>query len=175
MNTIPLRKGRRTVIDLINRDNGTSFRYGRLDMGDPIPLLNKPRNTALHVWEKVQSQYKPGVTVWYNRLDVKKVFEMMWGETALLQLDVSGCSRLSELIDVLNKAYSFELVPEDIVDIELDPDVPYTFAELQMSNKSHLYVGVLPVHLYNIDLSKVRLTSDGRIRLNDDGTIRYIN
>jgi hypothetical protein len=174
MNTIPLRKGSHTLIDLINRDNGTNYKYGKLMLGDPIPLTGKSRNTGLRIWEKSTSSEQSGTTVYYNRLDIEKVFKMMWGNDKPLQLDVTGYSRLSEMVDVLNKEYSFDFILGDLVDMEFDSTVPYAEAVLHISPKSHLYTGTIAVQLYSVDFSTIRITSDGRIRMVDND-VRYIN
>jgi hypothetical protein len=168
MNTIPIRKGTRTLVNLINRDNNTAFKYTDLVLGTPSIINTGGRNTKVTVWEKKHTSPADGVDVTYNRLDIEKVFKMMWGDAALLQLDVYNCTRLSDLLDYINKTYSLELVSDDIVDMEFDQLIPHVAATLQVSDKSHLYIGTLPIHLYTVDLSKVRITADGRIRIRGD-------
>lgn len=169
MNTIPIRKGTRTLVNLINRDNDTAFKYDDLVLGPPLALATGERNTQVRVWEKRHTAPLDGVDVTYNRVDINRIFKMMWGDDAILQLDVFGCARLSDKLDYINKTFSLELIPDDIVDIEFDQSEPYIERTLQVSDISHLYTGTLQIHLYTIDLSQVRITADGRIRIRGDG------
>jgi hypothetical protein len=168
MNTIPIRKGTRTLVNLINRDNNIAFKYDDLVLGNPIVLENGDRNTQVTVWDKKNTAPADGINVTYNRLDIEKVFKMMWGNDALLQLDVYNCTRLSDMLDRINKTYSLELTPVDVIDMEFDQSIPHVEAIIQVSDKSHLYTGTIAVHLYTIDFTQVRITADGRIRIRGD-------
>lgn len=174
MNTIPIRKGTRTLINQINRDNNRSFKYDALLLSDPVVVDLHGRNTKVTVWEKQHTSPLDGVDVFYNRLDIERVFKMMWGDDALLQLEVYNYTRLSEMLDYINKTFSLELIPEDIIDLEFDQTIPHAEVTLQISDKSHLYTGSIAIHLYTIDLSQVRITSDGKIRITDED-IRYMS
>lgn len=174
MNTIPIRKGTRTLINQINHDNNRSFKYDALVLSDPVVVNLRERNTKVTVWEKRHTSPLDGVDVFYNRLDIERVFKMMWGEDALLQLDVYNYTRLSDMLDYINKTFSLELTPDDIVDMEFDKLIPHVEVIMQVSDKSHLYTGSIAIQLYTIDLSQVRITSDGKIRITDED-IRYIS
>jgi hypothetical protein len=173
MNTIPIRKGTRTLVDLINRDNNVAFKYDELVLGDPVVIENKDKNTQVTVWSAKHTAPSDGVNVTYNRLEIEKVFKMMWGDDALFQLDVYNCTRLSAMLDTINKMYSLELTQSDVIDMEFDQSIPHVETIIQVSDKSHLYTGSIAVHLYTIDFTQVRITADGRIRIrgNDVSTI----
>lgn len=171
------RKGVRELylkINEANRGNGRRLKSGELLLGPPRTVSGGEYNTSVLTWADPSLSYAGGVFFRYNRVDITRAFEQMWGKESELVLDIAGYTKVSQLLKAIERRYSLELDPEDIIDVDLDQSAAYFVAELKTSALSYIYKGSIALHLFNSNISKTRKTSSGQLRRTNNG-IRLVN
>ena len=161
-------------INRANRANGVRLKPGQLLIGPPRDVIGGAENTTILTWADPSLSYEGGVFFHYDRVDINRVFEAMWGKEADLVVDMAGMTKASQLVKTLERRYSLELDEEDIVDVDLDQTQAYSTIELKTSALSYIYKGSITLHLFNSRLSRARRTSDGQYRRTEKG-IRQIS
>lgn len=161
-------------INKANRGNGIRLRLGQLLLGPPREISAGAHNTSILTWADPSLSYVGGVFFRYDRVDITRAFEQMWGVDSELVLDIAGYTKASQLLKTLERRYSLELDEEDIIDADLDQFTAYSTFELRTSALSYVYKGSITLHLFNSGLATCRKTSSGQLRRTDAG-IRRVN
>lgn len=106
------------LLDEINRLNANAFTLSDLDFGVPARVNQYERNTKIKVTATPNSKYIGSQEVWYNRLDLTKVFASAQIET--IELKGYDVQSTLDLLKELNHTYSLNLDDKDIVEEALD-------------------------------------------------------
>lgn len=101
------------VIELVNKDNGTSIKLGDLVFGIP-ELSNGKHNSRVLATATPGSYYSGSVKINYNRVDISKVVK---GRSTIFNL--TDETKLSDLIPDIDERYELRLTPNDYLDSDL--------------------------------------------------------
>jgi hypothetical protein len=139
------------LVDLINETNGTALAPVDLELGEvtPLPIVPLPGQDAPPVTlacilaqPGVDSVFRGETLLMYRRIHVAK---------ALLGLPPfvaarGSAEKVSQLLPQINARFGYNILPEDVVDADLEPsvdaeeEVPFT---LTIAPDSLIYVGAI--------------------------------
>ena len=135
------------VIELINKDNGTSIKLGDLTFGVPELLPTGKHNSRVLATATPGSYYSGSVKINYNRIDISKIVR---GRSTLF--NIRNEKLLSELIPAIDERFELRLTPNDYIDTALPtfaaniPDEEKT-VELVANPKSLVFIKSLKLTL----------------------------
>lgn len=106
------------LLDEINRLNDNAFALSDLDFGEPSVVMQHDRNSMVVVTATQASKYTGTQNVFYDRLDLTRVFST----AGIEQVELKGFDVRTtlDLLKELNHAYDLALDDRDIIDEPLD-------------------------------------------------------
>ncbi len=132
------------VIDAINEQSGSKFKVTDLTFEVPQVVSEKDRNTKVRVTATESSKAFGSMNIWYDRLDIARLFEISSIE---VELHTAQVNSTKDLLPELNLLYGLGLEAEDIVDEQLVTDDRPINAEIKMQPTCLAFTGTLLVTL----------------------------
>lgn len=141
------------VVDIINRDNGTSLKTDQLTFGKPELTLTGRYNSKVKATAVVKKGLKGSTVIHYNRIDIGEIPD---GRSTLFK--ISSERTISDLIPAIDAAYKLKLTPNDYVDAQLPPNFDSIYpVDLVAAEQSLIFVNKLTFsverpHIYLSDI-----------------------
>lgn len=142
------------VLELINRDNRTTFTFDDILLSPPVALAVTAdfRNTKTTVSAKPYGKYRGQETVAYWRLDLARLFV-----DPNNRVNGEGVTNTLELLDRINARYGTLMTADDVIVEDIDTTIlPITYT-LKTLPGSFAYIGQVDIDLRNAleDLGEV--------------------
>lgn len=130
------------VINLINNDNGTTFKLKELIFGIPVLTENTKHNSKVLVSAAKDSYFTGQTTLRYNRVDISS---LAIGKSIVFGIEDEV--RLSDIIAAINTRFNIALTPVDYIDallpeIGVEPNERYDI-DLVMADTSLVFINKL--------------------------------
>lgn len=142
--TILNKVGKDLLLDLLNRDNNTTFTFNDVIFSQPVVIQNPPtfRNTKVAIQAKVGGQFIGSKVVDYHRIDVAVLFKPEYRRVM-----GTGVQLTSDLVPILNVRFGLALEVSDVVVEPIDTTtLPVTY-RLKMTPGCYAFIGEVDLEL----------------------------
>lgn len=136
--------GKDLLLDLLNRDNNTSFSFNDVVFSTPVVITNPTsfRNTKVAIHAKVGGQFIGSKVVDYHRIDVEVLFKPEYRRVFGMGVQIS-----TDLVPILNTRFGLALEPGDVIAEPIDTTtLPVTY-RLKMAAGCYAFIGQVDLEL----------------------------
>lgn len=138
--------GKDLLLDLLNRDNGTSFTFNDVTFSAPQVIINPAtfRNTKVAISAKPGGQYVGSKVVDYHRIDIAQLLKPQYRRVIGVGVSIS-----TDLVPILNTRFGLQLEPSDIVAEPIDTSSMPVIYRLKFQPNCYSFIGEVDLELIN--------------------------